>query len=43
MRSLKEECVDRLIFFGESSLRLRFASSWSIITGNATTKASAIA
>jgi hypothetical protein len=43
MRSLKEECVDRLIFFGESSLRRLFASSWSTITRNATTKAWAIA
>jgi transposase InsO family protein len=43
MRSLKEECVDRLIFSVNRLYIRLFASSWSTITRNATTKAWAIA
>ena len=31
VRSVKEECLSRLILFGEASLRMRSTSMWSII------------
>ncbi len=38
MRSLKSECLDRVIFFGEPSLRRASESFASTFTTNATTK-----
>jgi len=39
VRSVKQECLSKLILFGEASLRKALSSSNSIITKNATTKA----
>src|SRR4029453_11236311 len=34
VRSIKESCLERLILFGESSLRTAVQASWSIIISN---------
>jgi transposase InsO family protein len=39
VRSIKESCLDRLIFFGEDSLRTAIQNFVPTITGNAITKA----
>jgi transposase len=42
VRSVKEECLSKLILFGERSLRRRCANMWCIITRSATTRAKRI-
>ena len=42
VRSIKEACLDRMILFGEDSCGQPFVNSRSIITVNATIRASAI-
>ena len=39
VRSIKESCLDRMIFFGEESLRTAIQNSSPTITANAITKA----
>ena len=38
VRTIKESCLERMILFGEGSLRRRFTNSLCIITANVTTK-----
>ena len=38
VRSIKDECLDRMIFVGQGSLRRAVASIWPTITPNAITK-----
>jgi putative transposase len=40
VRSIKESCLERMVFFGERSLREGFASSLCIIMASETTKVS---
>jgi hypothetical protein len=41
VRSIEEECLDRVIVLGKHHLRLRSESSWRTIMRNGTIKASA--
>ena len=42
VRSIKEECLDRMIFVGQASLRRAVAEFVATTTGNETIKGSAI-
>jgi hypothetical protein len=38
VRSIKESCLERVILFGEISLRKRSTSMWRTITASGTTR-----